>query len=84
MAKTRRPRKRGASDEFRPEYEFDYTKARPNRFASKFPPQSVAVVLEPDVAEVFQSSQSVNTLLRSVIRAVPRAPERSTRRRKAG
>lgn len=84
MAKTRRPRKRPPSDDLRPEYEFDYTKARPNRFASRFPRQTVAVVLEPDVAEVFSTSRSVNSLLRSVIKAVPGASESSTRRRKAG
>jgi hypothetical protein len=44
---------------------------------------AVAVVLEPDVAQVFDSSQSVNRLLRSVIEAVP--PRRSRgARRKAG
>ena len=84
MAKTQKSRKRAPADDLRPEYEFDYAKARPNRFASKFPPQAVAVVLEPDVAEVFNSSRSVNTLLRSVIEAVPRTEERSARRRKAG
>jgi len=43
---------------------------------------AVAVVLEPDVAEVFQSAQSVNQLLRSVIAALP-ARSRS-KKRKAG
>jgi hypothetical protein len=43
---------------------------------------AVAVVLEPDVAEVFRSSQSVNQLLRSVIAALPeRTP---AKKRKAG
>ena len=55
----------------RPEYRFDYTKARPNRFAERMKCSSVAVVLDPDVASVFQSSESVNTLLRSVISALP-------------
>jgi len=31
----------------------------------------VAVLLDPDVATVFQSSESVNALLRSVISAMP-------------
>jgi hypothetical protein len=31
----------------------------------------VAVVLEPDVARVFDTSESVNRLLRSVIAAIP-------------
>ena len=40
-----------------------------NRFASRLGPHTVAVVLEPDVAEVFDSSRAVNKLLRSVIAA---------------
>ena len=32
---------------------------------------SVAVVLDPDVAAVFESSEQVNKLLRSVIMALP-------------
>ena len=55
----------------RREYRFDYRKARPNRFASLMKDRTVAVVLDPDVAAVFQSSESVNSLLRSLISALP-------------
>ena len=55
----------------RPEYRFDYSKAKPNRFADKMSEGAVAVVLEPDVAAVFQSAEAVNALLRSVISAMP-------------
>jgi hypothetical protein len=55
----------------RREYRFDYRKARPNRFAPLLKGKTVAVVLDPDVASVFQSSESVNSLLRSVIAAFP-------------
>ena len=55
----------------RSEYRFDYRKARPNRFASMLKGRRVAVLLDPDVATVFQSSESVNALLRSVISAMP-------------
>lgn len=55
----------------RREYRFDYRKARPNRFAARFKGGTVAVVLDPDVASVFRSSESVNALLRSVISALP-------------
>ncbi len=64
-------RSRTARDEMRPEYRFDYRKARPNRFARLLKGRTVAVVLDPDVASVFQSSESVNSLLRSVIAALP-------------
>jgi hypothetical protein len=72
MKKTSRRRKpRLTQGEMRPEYRFDYRKARPNRFAPHMKGKTVAVVLDPDVASVFQSSESVNTLLRSVISALP-------------
>jgi len=56
----------------RREYRFDYRKARPNRFASLMKGGLVAVVLDPDVASVFRSPESVNSLLRSVIAAFPK------------
>ncbi len=52
------------------EYRLDYGKSRPNRFASRMQGDTVAVVLDPDVAEYFDSSDSVNALLRSVISAL--------------
>jgi len=55
------------------EYHFDYRKARSNRFASLMKGSAVAVVLDPDVASIFRSSETVNTLLRSVISALPKA-----------
>jgi len=55
----------------RAEYHFDYRKARPNRFAALMKGSTVAVVLDPDVASVFQTSEAVNSLLRSVIAALP-------------
>lgn len=72
MKKTPRRRKpRPTQSEMRREYRFDYRKARPNRFASLMRGKTVAVVLDADVASVFQSSESVNSLLRSVISALP-------------
>jgi hypothetical protein len=58
------------SDEMRPHYDFDYSKARPNRFAERFNEETVAVVLDADVADVFETSEAVNTVLRSAIRAM--------------
>lgn len=71
MKKT--PSRRGSrQDEMRREYRFDYRKARPNRFAPLMKGKIVAVVLDPDIASVFRSSKSVNSLLRSVITALPK------------
>ncbi len=59
-------------EEMRREYRFDYRKSRPNRFASAMKDGAVAIVLDPDVASVFKSPHSVNSLLRSVITALPK------------
>jgi len=72
---------RVARDEMRAHYQFDYTKARPNRFASRLAGSgATAVVLDADVAKVFTSSESVNNFLRSAIEAMP-AVEKSKKRR---
>ena len=57
-------------DELRPEYELDYSKSRSNRFAGRLGSDVVSIVLEPDVAAVFDTSESVNRFLRSAISAV--------------
>jgi hypothetical protein len=85
MSDTSKKDPRNSRDELRGEYTFDYGQSRPNRFASRIGENAVAVVLEPDVARVFDSSESVNQLLRSVISALPqRAPRVRAARRKAG
>jgi uncharacterized protein (DUF4415 family) len=61
-----------------PEYKFDYSKARPNRFASRIDRQDVTITLDPDVAEVFTNSKSVNAVLRALIETIPK-PEGSKR-----
>jgi len=57
--------------DMRKEYQFDYKKSKPNRFAAEMGSGTIAVVLDPDVASVFKSSESVNNLLRSVIASLP-------------
>jgi len=81
MKKGPRKRKRSTARDMRPEYRLDYGEARPNRFAGRVPAKAVAVVLDPDVTAVFDSSESVNALLRSVVKAIPPPAKR---RRKAG
>jgi hypothetical protein len=54
-----------------PEYEFDYRKAKPNRFA--LAEQQRVVILEPDVAEYFHDSEAVNRVLRALIQTMPPA-----------
>jgi hypothetical protein len=86
MSKTsRKPGKTRPESGLRAAYTFDYGRSRPNRFASRMRENAVAVVLEPDVAQVFDSSDSVNRLLRSVISALPQRARRPRGvRRKTG
>jgi hypothetical protein len=63
--------KEADADDLLPEYEFDYSKAKPNRFALK--EQQRVVILEPDVAEYFHDSEAVNRVLRALIEAMPRS-----------
>jgi len=86
MKKTPRKQRREL-DDVRAEYQFDYSQAKPNRFASRLKRPVVAVVLEADVAAVFDSSKKVNAQLRSAISARKRgkqAPRARAQRRSAG
>lgn len=69
-------RRRSSADEMRSEYRFDYAKARPNRFVSRMEKGAVAVILDPDVASVFRSSDAVNAFLRSVIATMPKKEQK--------
>lgn len=65
-------------DEMPDEYSLDHSRAKRNRFAARLPRGHViGIVLEEDVAAVFDSSEAVNRFLRSAIQTMPaRAPER--------
>lgn len=51
-------------DELLPEYDLYFSKSKPNRFAEKYTRTTVTVTLDPDVADDFPSSESVNEALR--------------------
>ena len=57
--------------DMRAEYQFNYSKAQPNRFASKSKSHATVVLLSEDVAQVFKDGESVNAALRALINAVP-------------
>jgi hypothetical protein len=86
MSKTPRNRRRDSVD-IRTEYQFDYSQAKPNRFASLMNRPVVAVVLDSDVAAVFDSSAKVNAQMRSTMSARKhrkQPPRVRAHRRKAG
>ena len=64
------------SDELRDEYDFDYSKAKPNRFATShgsLKSGGRVFYLEPEVASRFTSSEEVNRLLKALLEAMPQA-----------
>lgn len=56
------------NDELLPEYDLDYSKSKPNRFAAKYQRTQRTVVLDDDIADKFPSAESVNEALRFLIR----------------
>ena len=78
MKKISKPRRK-AHEGMQPEYEFDYTKAKPNRFAGRIAKDRMVVVLDPEVSKVFTDSESVNAALRALITAIPKNPKRTAR-----
>jgi hypothetical protein len=54
------------TDEMLNEYDFDYSKAKPNRFAQKYRQDQRTVVLDDDVANDFPSAEAVNEALRKL------------------
>ena len=57
-------------DDLAAEYTFDYSKAKPNRFAAQDCSSKVTViVLDKDIAQAFPTSAAVNQALRQLIEA---------------
>ena len=77
MTKERHNKSRGKPPvDIEPEYEFDYTKAKPNRFAGRIAKDRLVVLLDPEVSKVFTDSESVNAVLRALITALPKSAKR--------
>lgn len=81
MKKTATSKSANESEDMLPEYDFDYGKARPNRFAAEMNRDRLMVILDPDVSEVFTTPESVNQALRALIAIVPETPKRKAGRK---
>jgi hypothetical protein len=69
-------------DEILPEY--DFSRARPNKYASRYAAGSVVVVLEPDVAAMFPNAGEANEALRALAGLIRKhRPRRPVSRRSA-
>ena len=64
-----------------PEYNFDYSKARPNRFAGRISEERLVVLLDPEVSQVFTTPEAVNTVLRALVAALPKGTRRKATRK---
>ncbi len=82
-AQIKRPAKRSDMDEILREY--DFSNSRPNKYASRYLPGSVVVVLDPDVAATFGSSSEANEALRALAGIIKKRRSRKAipRRRSA-
>lgn len=76
------PNRADGEDDLRPEYEFDYARARPNRFANS--PGRRLVMLDGDVAAVFRDAAAVNHALRSLAGGTRAAAPRDAPKPRAG
>lgn len=72
MKKSRTEKRKRNADDLQPEYRFDYRRAKPNRFAARYRSGSRVVVLDPDIARVFTTPESVNAVLRALLETMPR------------
>jgi hypothetical protein len=68
------------NDELLPEYDLDYSKSKPNRFAEEYQRMLRTVVLDSDVAEKFPSAESVNEALRFLVRIAEQHQAELTRK----
>jgi hypothetical protein len=79
-ARKTRARQVGA-DEILPEY--DFSRARPNKYASRYAKGSIVITLDPDVAAVFPGARQANEALRALAGLIRRHQPRRTASRQS-
>lgn len=78
--KTMRRRQAGVDDVL-PEY--DFSRARPNKYASRYAKGTLVVTLDPDVAAVFPGAREANDALRALAGVIRNHKTRRPSRRSA-
>lgn len=63
--------------------EYDFSRARPNKYAARYAKNSVVVTLDPDVAAVFPGARQVNEALRALAGVMKKQRTRRVSRRSA-
>jgi hypothetical protein len=66
------------ADDILPEY--DFSRARPNKYAALYQKGGLTVTLDPEVAKVFPSAADVNEALRSLARLLQAQQRRSAKK----
>lgn len=56
-------------DDLQPEYIVDYTKAKKNPYFNK---HKVFIEIDEEVADAFESSESINNILRTIVKSIPK------------
>lgn len=59
------------NDGMKKEYDFDYSKAKTNRFAGTVKEKVILYPIDEDVANVFRNPVEANNALRAIIKAIP-------------
>lgn len=77
----RKARPKSEPEEMLPEY--DFSGGVRGKYASRFAKDTIMVVLDPDVAEVFPDPKSVNKALRSLGQIIRERDRKTGRRRSA-
>jgi hypothetical protein len=64
------------NDDLESNYDFDYAKAKPNKYAL-LPKEQMVVLLEKDITRYFRTPDEVTNALRSLIQAIPPRDQRA-------
>ena len=65
------------AEEMLDHYEFDYSKAKANRFAPILAEQEGYIKLDSEIQKVFKNSEEVNNFLLSIINTYPKSKSRN-------
>ena len=68
-------------DDILPEY--DFSRSRPNKYASRYAKGALVVTLDPDVAAIFPGAREANDALRTLATVIRNRKARRTSRRSA-
>ncbi len=66
-----------------PEYNFDYSKSRPNRFAGKISEGRMVVLLDAEVTAYFTTPDAVNSVLKALVTTLPAKQKMARKRNRA-